>query len=183
MKNITNFTQENALTLLNSDEDFPVDFELAWKWLNFSRKDNAKESLLRCEFEAGKDFLLLRSEPEQNEVEGEMPKKGRRKGEQMENIWLTTECFKSWGMMATGGKGREVRKYFLECERSLKAIKANPIKKDFVLADVLEHDMLAAAVMGLSKTFSSLAEEKGLERTTGGMVNYADIAYAPLVTS
>jgi hypothetical protein len=38
MKNITNFTQENALALLNSVDDFPVDFELAWKWLGFSER-------------------------------------------------------------------------------------------------------------------------------------------------
>jgi phage anti-repressor protein len=130
MKNITNFTQENALTLINSTDNFPVDFELAWKWLGFSRKDSAKRTLIACGFEEGRDFLLLHNDVEQIEVEMKTSTKGRRKGEQIEEIWLTTECFKSWGMMAATERGKEVRKHFLECERKLKAVVAEHVALD-----------------------------------------------------
>ena len=109
MKNITNFTQENALTLINSADDFPVDFELAWKWLDFSRRDSAKRTLIACGFEEGSDFLILHNDVEQIEVEAKKFTRGRRKGQGMERIWLTTECFKSWGMMASTERGKEVR--------------------------------------------------------------------------
>jgi hypothetical protein len=137
--------------------------------------------MIACGFEAGIDFDLLRNDPEQIEVEAGIPKKGRRKGEQIENIWLTTECFKSWGMMAATERGREVRKYFLACERELKAIDSS--RREWVLADVLENDMFAAAAMGMSMTFKSLAEEKGVERTNKDFLNYADLAQALFLVS
>jgi phage anti-repressor protein len=177
MKNITNFNQENALTLLNSADDFPVDFELAWKWLGFSRKDSAKRTLIACGFEEGSDFLLLHNNVEQIEVEAKTSTKGRRKGEQAEEIWLTNECFKSWGMMASTEKGKEIRKYFLECERQLKGITTAPDREDLILADVLRHDMLAAATMGMSMVFKDLAKKEGLKRTNEAP-NYADLAHA-----
>jgi phage anti-repressor protein len=127
MKNITNFTQENALALLNSTDDFPVDFELAYKWLGFSRKNNAKQSLLGSGFEEGSDFLLILNNQHKIEVETKTSARGRKKGEQVEEIWLTNECFKSWGMMASTEKGKEVRKYFLECERKLKSVIAERV--------------------------------------------------------
>lgn len=33
------FDTTNALSLLGSEKEFPVDFDLAWKWLGFSRKE------------------------------------------------------------------------------------------------------------------------------------------------
>lgn len=37
-----------------------------------------------------------------------------------QKIQLTCECFKQWGMMAGTEKGRQIRLYFLECERLAK---------------------------------------------------------------
>jgi hypothetical protein len=38
-------------------------------------------------------------------------------------IRLTIEAFKSWGMMSRTEQGKLIRKYFLECEKTLKAQK------------------------------------------------------------
>jgi hypothetical protein len=39
-----------------------------------------------------------------------------------QRINLTTDCFKAFAMMAGTATGREVRQYFLDCERKLKGI-------------------------------------------------------------
>lgn len=43
-------------------------------------------------------------------------------GRPSEQLYLTVDCFKQLCMMANTEKGREVRKYFLECERKLKDV-------------------------------------------------------------
>lgn len=114
---IPQFSVELALSLSNSSDEFPVDFELAWQWLGFSRKDNAKTSLLDCGFIIGDDLLIIQELviPTVNGWVNPNPR---------ENIFLTIECFKSWGMMARTEQGKVVRKYFLDCEKKLKSLQA-----------------------------------------------------------
>lgn len=97
--------------MLHSSDPFPVPFGQAFKWLGFSRKDPAKRSLVE-NFVAGFDYLV--------EV---APVVGR--GRPSEIIRLTVDCFKALGMMAGTAKGREVRHYFIECERKLKEMEKN----------------------------------------------------------
>jgi phage anti-repressor protein len=130
MRNISNFTEENALILLDSTSDFPVDFDLAWKWLQFTRKNNAKRSLTASGFTEGRDFVLMLSNEQQINTEAKILERGRKEGEQIERIWLTIECFKTWGMMVSTQKGKEIREYFLECERKLKAVVAEHVALD-----------------------------------------------------
>jgi anti-repressor protein len=100
--------------ILHSDNPFPVLFAKAFKWLGYTRRDNAKRSLVD-NFVAGLDYLI------------EMGDSTKAGGRPSEVIRLTVDCFKALGMMAGTEKGREVRRYFLECERQLKALeKANP---------------------------------------------------------
>lgn len=99
--------------ILHSADPFPVLFCKAAKWLGYSRKDHAKTALT-SNFEPNLDYLIETA-----------PAEGR--GRPSEVIRLTVDCFKALGMMAGTEKGREVRRYFLECERQLKALeKANP---------------------------------------------------------
>lgn len=97
------FSHELALALVRSDRPFPVDFNDAWQWIGYSTKQKAKNKLLG-NFELGVDFSTewLKT-----------PNGGRPS----ESIKLTIDCFKSLGMMAGTQKGKEVRRYFLECER------------------------------------------------------------------
>jgi len=100
------FSHELALALVQSDQAFPVDFDDAWRWIGYSTKQKAKNKLVN-NFEEEIDFLTKWVKT---------PAGGRPS----ESIWLTIDCFKSLGMMAGTQKGREIRRYFLECERIAK---------------------------------------------------------------
>lgn len=92
--------------LLESTDRFPIDLDDAWKWIGWSKKQDAKELLLN-NFRDGKDFL----------------RKGVKSpagGRPSESIVLTVDCFKSLAMMAGTPKGQKVRDYFIDCENELK---------------------------------------------------------------
>ena len=89
-----NFSQNLAMVMVQSADQFPVDFDNAWKWIGYSRKSDAKKALLSSGFIEGLDFQVLRQAPQN-------PKGGRPK----ESIALTVDCFKSFGMMAGTEKG------------------------------------------------------------------------------
>jgi phage anti-repressor protein len=100
------FSAELAQQLMESIEGFPVDFDLAWQWLGFSRKDSALRKLRQ--FKDGKDFHMIVEKTE---------------GRDLQRFWLTVDCFKMLGMLAQTDQGDQVREYFLECERHVKQIK------------------------------------------------------------
>lgn len=101
-------TPEVVFALVGSENQFPVDFDDAWQWIGYSRKSDAKE-VLEASFDKGSDFC------------GEFRKNGLR-GRPIEKIYMSVDCFKSFCMMAGTAKGREVRRYFLNCERQLKQL-------------------------------------------------------------
>lgn len=106
---MTDFNFENVLVIYQSTDAFPVSFELGWEWLLFSRKDSAKRSFESCGFVEGTDFIRFHQNVESGAVTREL-----------EFIQMTIDCFKSWAMMVGTERGKEVRKYFLECEKELK---------------------------------------------------------------
>lgn len=112
----TNFDFQLAQSLYNTNDQFPIDFDDAWQWLDYSKKQNAKETLLN-NFEEDLDFLR----------KGVKSATGGRPSE-----WLvmTIDCFKSMAMMAGTPKGKEVRKYFLECEKIAKDKLAQTVTKE-----------------------------------------------------
>ncbi|ESA39131.1 phage antirepressor protein [Leptolyngbya sp. Heron Island J] len=106
-----NFSQNLAMVMVQSTEPFPVDFDDAWKWIGYFQKSDAKKALLNSGFIEGIDFQVLRKAP-QNSKGGRPAKK----------LYLTVDCFKSFGMMAGTEKGKQIRQYFLECEKRVKEI-------------------------------------------------------------
>lgn len=129
------FSFGTALALLESSDRFPVDFDTAWQWLGYHRKDAAKEKLTR-NFERGFDYSVdWRSVAHSN---------GYR-ASRTEIIMLSTDCFKQLGMMAGTEKGKQVRRYFLECERKLKQMLTDDpmLNNDSTLLRVLEHRVTA----------------------------------------
>ncbi len=100
------FSHELALSLVQSTEQFPVDFDAGWQWLGYSSKQKAKNKLTN-HFEKEIDYLTKWVKTPQG-------------GRPSEFIGLSIDCFKSLGMMAGTGQGKEVRRYFLECERIAK---------------------------------------------------------------
>ena len=82
-----NFNIELASALVNSTELFPVDFNLAYFWLGYSRKDHGLDAL-KANFVVDVDFRL------------EFTPTNQSGGRPSNKYYLTLECFKSWGMMA-----------------------------------------------------------------------------------
>jgi phage anti-repressor protein len=122
-------TPEIVFAIIQSDKQFPIDFDVAWFWVGYSRKSDAKE-LLESKFEKGFDFC------------GEVRKNSKR-GRPVEKIFLTPDCFKQFCMMAGTQKGKEVRRYYLNCESELK----RRIEEDRVQAKQnMQHQLVAAMV-------------------------------------
>jgi phage anti-repressor protein len=117
--NNNNFSIELAKELVESNEQFPVDFDKAWQWLGYAKKQNAKDKLIR---NFDKDFDYRLTQMRETKQDGSF-------SHYYERIELTTECFKSLGMMAGTKKGKEVRRYFLDCEKQLKDKLASEIKE------------------------------------------------------
>lgn len=98
-------TKVEIFKVLGTDNEFPIDFDEAWRWIEYSKKSNAKRAL-ELDFVEELDFCSILSK--------------NAKGRPVEKIWLTIDCFKSFCMMAGTSKGKEVRQYFLNCEKELK---------------------------------------------------------------
>lgn len=107
---IVPFSLEVAEQLYNSTQEFPVDFDDAWVWLDYSRKDNAKVAFNKFGFEKGVDFQALKLQ--------ELRPQGGYSN--LEEIKLTVDCFKHWAMMSRTKVGKQVRNYFIKCEHQLK---------------------------------------------------------------
>jgi anti-repressor protein len=99
---MTTFTMETANTLFSSSNDFPVDFNAAFVWLEYTRKDNAFKAFLDCKFTENTHYIV---------------KTQNVNGKQEKLYFLTLECFKHWGMMSRTDAGVTIRDYFIECER------------------------------------------------------------------
>lgn len=106
------FSIELAQQLVNSKEQFPVDFSDAVIWLGYTRKDSAKEKLTR-NFEKGVDYSVTWRNVPHSQGSG---------ASRVEDIFLTVETLKSIGMMVGTEQGKKIRKYFLECEKVAKQV-------------------------------------------------------------
>lgn len=125
------FSHELALALVQSTEQFPVDFDAGWQWLGYSSKQKAKNKLTN-HFEKEIDYLTKWVKTPQS-------------GRPSEFISLTLDCFKSLGMMAGTTKGKEVRCYFLECERiAKKAVETIPAQAQEIERLKLELELARA---------------------------------------
>lgn len=126
-----------ALALVQSTEQFPVDFDAAWKWIGYSTKQKAKNKLIN-NFDIEFDYTLTQTV---KRVEGNRGGGSVR----FESINLTLDCFKSLGMMAGTGQGKEVRRYFLECERiAKKAVEVIPAQSAKIRELELELELARA---------------------------------------
>ncbi|MBN3962242.1 phage antirepressor KilAC domain-containing protein [Nostoc sp. NMS8] len=112
MTNLNISIQSQIKATVESEVEFAVDFNDAWQWLEYSRKDAAKR-VLESNFEKGVDYSSFHSI-----VEREIG------AARVEEIYLTKDCFKQLAMLASTEKGKEIRLYFIRCEREIKAIKA-----------------------------------------------------------
>jgi len=106
--NLIPFSEDLARSLVNSDNQFPVNFDDAWQWIGYTRKERAFAKLKK-HFQEDVDFCTNYCKT---------PSGGRPSV----LINLTIDCFKSLGMMAGTEQGKQIRAYFLECERTVKEV-------------------------------------------------------------
>ncbi|MBE9213708.1 hypothetical protein IQ247_13710 [Plectonema cf. radiosum LEGE 06105] len=50
---MNNLIKQEILAQLESEEQFPVDFDIYWQWLEFSTKGNAKRAFEKAGFTMG----------------------------------------------------------------------------------------------------------------------------------
>lgn len=114
------FSIELAHQLVESEDTFPVDLEDAVIWLGYSRKENALNTL-KSYFEEGFDFYCCN-------------RKSLTGGRPSHSYYLTVSCFKELGMLAKTSQGKQIRKYFLECERLAKQKTTNNTPQTYIEA-------------------------------------------------
>lgn len=95
--------------LEKNGEQFPVDFDIAWKLAGYSTKANAKKRGLK-KLEENIDFSYLGMKT---------PSSGRPS----ELIGLSNDGFKTLCLMANTETGKLTRKYFIECEKKWNMVK------------------------------------------------------------
>lgn len=156
---------DQVFALCRSESQFPIKFDDAWVWIGYGRKNNAKRALLSFGFIEGIDLLI-----EEQSMESKF-------GTPEQYITMSVDCFKMWAMMAATEKGRETRIYFLQCERKMKQLAANPVRTDWVVADLMENDVLSGAMMGASQIFLSLAKEEEEQKNSLAAAKYKELAH------
>ncbi len=130
--------------------EFCVDFEQLIQWLNYTRKDTAKKTLER-NFIFQKDFNLRHMAEVQ--IEGK-----RTVNRPKEVILLTIECAKSFAMLAQTEKGKQVRNYFLQCEKELFEIIKNPTKQPSNNDAEDKFDLLSQAISKNETTLEKIGD-------------------------
>jgi phage anti-repressor protein len=96
---MSDLTLTQVSNLVSSSEQYPVDFENAWQWLEYTRKDNALR-MLKSNFQDGVEFSSLK-------------RRGSCEGGTAIFYYLTNDCFKMLAMLAGTPRGREVRRYYI----------------------------------------------------------------------
>jgi phage anti-repressor protein len=110
-----------VFSLIQSDKEFPVNFDNAMEWWEAKTKagkpvskGDLKDKLV-TNFDNDIDYKIDNGLGGFSEI-SEKPLGGRPR----EIISLTVECFKMMGMMIAGERGNQIRRYFISCEVELK---------------------------------------------------------------
>ena len=121
-----------------SEQEFCIDLEgeapdsrPVWEWMGYSTKGSATRSLSKLV--EGVDFLTVRLESS-----------GGRPGE---TAAFSREGFKQWGMLAGTERGRQIRLYFIECEKRLQVGMNQPTAMNAALEKILERQQTLAEDM------------------------------------
>ena len=112
------FNIELAQELLESSDAFPVPLDRAWVWLGYATKQKALITL-ESYFEENVDYVFKISDPNSQDENNQMVKKPSG-GRSSHLYFLTVNCLKEFGMIARTEQGKQIRKYFLECEKLAK---------------------------------------------------------------
>ena len=143
---------------LNKDNEFIINIEFAFKWIGFTRKDNAKR-LLKKHFELNINYTII------DELSCFLPKEEiddqkYKEGKLNEIILMTPTTFKELALLANTKKGKQVRMYYIKMESIMmkylseknnkliaeanqKVLEANQLTKNMEYALEIEQNNLA----------------------------------------
>jgi hypothetical protein len=104
--------------LAGSNDGFPVDFDDAWKWIGYSRKDNALVAL-KAELDLDVEYMLLNIQEQDvpltfSDFQRSHPTK----------YMLSIEGFKIFCQAAGTTQGKKVRRQYIQIEKAYLALKA-----------------------------------------------------------
>ncbi len=120
-------TLDVVFGFLESDEPFPVDFDFAWRWAGYSRKDHAKTALISSLLEENIDYIIFA--PEYSGAKNAIAtNEDNRGGHNKEFIRLNIDALKQFCLSANTAKGKECRNYVIRCEKELRALAKQDIE-------------------------------------------------------
>ena len=141
-----------AKALVESKDEFPVDFAIAWQWIGYSKKENALRAFLCFGFVEGVDFTITHERVIGADKGFQRFGEGRKAVEYR----LTTDCFKHFGMMAQTANGKKIRQYFLQCEKEYKKILLAKKADKFELQARKERSEFLEEIASLRKKLAAL---------------------------
>jgi hypothetical protein len=138
----TNYEQQIFLSSFycylkyDSKNEFVIDLDNVWKWLDFGQKDSAKR-VIEKNFLINKDYKIFGPQ-----VGG--AKKDTRGGHNKEIIMLNVETFKKFCLKAGTKKADEVHEYFIKLENIMFEItkeESEELKKQVLLLENKNKEM------------------------------------------
>jgi hypothetical protein len=146
-----------------SDQEFCIDLEgtldgqLVWEWMGYSRKQTAADSF--SPMVAGVDYLVT-------EERKQVPHQGGWRTVTVKKFRLSRDGFKQWGMLAGTDRGRQIRLYFIECEKRLQLGMSQPTALNRITENLAE---LSGLVTG---GFAQVGTQiKGLRSDVNGLAD------------
>ena len=142
-----------------SEQEFCIDLEgqapdgrPVWEWMGYSTKGNATRSLTKLI--EGVDFLLITAD---KQTIG-------RGGHNRETAIFSRDGFKQWGMLAGTDRGRQIRLYFIECEKRLQLGMSQPTALNGLMEKIaLAHqDLTHLVISGFNGVHSEIAGVKSV---------------------
>ena len=177
--NFTNYEQQLFLSSFycylkyDSKNEFVIDLDNVWKWLDFSSKHKAKE-LLNKTFINNKDYkYLVTQSGEQNFAPSTSgAKKDTRGGHNKEIIMLNVETFKKFCLKAGTKKADEIHDYFIKLENIMFEITKEECEE-------LKNQLQKIEDIKNKEAEEKLIKQKGLDNEKFLLKEYA--ASGPLV--
>lgn len=143
-----------------SQQEFCIDLEgeapdgcSVWEWMGYSRKQTAADSF--SQMVAGVDYLVT-------EERKQVPHQGGWRTVTLKKFRLSREGFKQWGMLAGTERGRQIRLYFIECEKRLQLGMNQPTALNSVMNEiqVAHRDLTQIVIHGFNGVQSELKDVK-----------------------
>lgn len=132
---------------------FVVDFDIVWKEIQFSRKSDAKQLLIK-KFNEKVDYKILATGYSAAKVETQNKHGGNNK----ETILLTVDCFKNFCMLAGTPKSKEVRKFYIKMENIMHQYTEIQLKKYQTKSIELQQNLKQSQIETATKRSEVLIE-------------------------